>query len=80
VTDKIIVKESTLKSEPGKELMVGLLLACGSCGAENYVNVVSQAHARQLAEWCPTCEEEQDPAAAMSDFHVGMLPEEDPAS
>jgi hypothetical protein len=76
----VLVKCSTLKSEPGSALMVCLELVCGNCGALNTVNVVSQQQARQLAEWCPVCEDEQDPTPVTRDFHFSVLPEEDPPS
>lgn len=76
----VLVKRSTMKSGPEHALLVCLELVCGNCGAPDVINVVSRRHARELAEWCPVCEETQDPTPVVTDFHVGILPEEDPAS
>lgn len=64
----VTVVSSKLKSEPGEPLLVGLELQCGNCGALDYINVSTAEEAESRSCWCPVCEDDQDPKAAVERF------------
>ncbi len=69
-----LVKEITLKGGNGILMMVCLDLICGNCGARHVANVTTLAEAKQEASWCPTCEDDQNPWAVMTNELVLALP------